>query len=55
MNPNTPKTPAPRILTESFTVRFPLPLLRRCADAARKDSRRLSDWIRRALEQHVAA
>jgi hypothetical protein len=49
-----PKNPAPRILTESFTVRFPLPLLRRCAEAAQKDGRHLSDWIRRVLDQHTA-
>ena len=53
MNPTTTKKTAPRILTESFTVRYPLPLLRRCADAARKDGRRLSNWTRRVLEQQL--
>ena len=54
MNPTTTKKTAPRILTESFTVRFPLPLLRRLADAARRDGRTLSAYLRRVLEQHAA-
>jgi hypothetical protein len=48
------KTPPPRILTESFTVRFPLATLRRYAEGAKRDGRTLSDWIRRALDQHAA-
>jgi predicted HicB family RNase H-like nuclease len=53
MNTNPTKKTAPRFLTEPFTVRFPPPLLRRCVDAATKDGRRLSEFIRRLLEQHV--
>jgi len=53
MNTHPTKKTAPRILTESFTIRFPPLLLRRCADAASKDDRHISDFIRRVLEQHV--
>jgi hypothetical protein len=53
MNNNRPKKPTPRILTEPFTIRFPLPLLLRCVDAARTDGRRLSDYIRRVLNENV--
>jgi hypothetical protein len=53
MNTSPTKKTTPRILTEPFTIRFPLPLLLRCVDAARADGRRLSDYIRRVLEENV--
>lgn len=53
MNTTPTKKTAPRVLTEPFTIRFPLPLLLRCVNAARTDRRKLSDYIRRVLEEHV--